>query len=177
MAFSFPDPALTPEFTGDNGITYQWDTTDEKWVVKGFSSQEDPRYVKTTGDDMTGPIKISDPSLITDNNHLATKGYVDAQVQIAIETEARAYKAYNGPVGPKGELYLGYMGGQRHTLNLSAVDLADQDRPDMASVNYMRIVGQGVNEVGVIEDGSYWLRGEATRLQLVEGLTYLFRFY
>ena len=174
---SFPDPNVYPEFTGENGITYSWDATDGKWVIKGFSTEEDPRYVKTTGDDMTGPIKLIDPSLITDDNHLVTKGYVDAQLQIAIETKARAYKAYDGPVGPKGEIYLGYMGGQRHTLNLSAVDLADQDRPDMASVNYMRIVGNGVNEVGVIEDGSYWLRSEPSRLQLVEGLTYLFRFY
>ena len=36
MAFQFPDPLVTPEFTGANGVTYQWDTTDEKWVIKGF---------------------------------------------------------------------------------------------------------------------------------------------
>ena len=37
MAFQFPDPSVTPEFTGANGITYSWDATDGKWVVKGFA--------------------------------------------------------------------------------------------------------------------------------------------
>ena len=32
MAFQFPDPSVTPEFTGANGITYSWDATDGKWV-------------------------------------------------------------------------------------------------------------------------------------------------
>ena len=39
MAFTFPDPTLTPEFEGDNGITYQWDSFDGKWVVKGFEAE------------------------------------------------------------------------------------------------------------------------------------------
>jgi len=36
MAFQFPDPSITPEFTGDNGITYIWDVDDKKWAVKAF---------------------------------------------------------------------------------------------------------------------------------------------
>ena len=39
MAFQFPDPNVTPEFTGANGITYSWDATDGKWVVKGFAAE------------------------------------------------------------------------------------------------------------------------------------------
>ena len=39
MAFQFPDPSVTPEFTGANGITYSWDATDGKWVVKGFAAE------------------------------------------------------------------------------------------------------------------------------------------
>ena len=39
MAFQFPDPSVTPEFTGANGITYTWDATDGKWVVKGFAAE------------------------------------------------------------------------------------------------------------------------------------------
>ena len=39
MAFQFPDPTVTPEFTGANGITYSWDATDGKWVVKGFAAE------------------------------------------------------------------------------------------------------------------------------------------
>ena len=34
---SFPDPNVYPEFTGENGITYSWDATDGKWVIKGCS--------------------------------------------------------------------------------------------------------------------------------------------
>ena len=34
MAFQFPDPQTTPEFTADNGITYAWDVDDSKWQVK-----------------------------------------------------------------------------------------------------------------------------------------------
>ena len=36
MAFQFPDPTETLEFTAANGITYSWGATDGKWVVKGF---------------------------------------------------------------------------------------------------------------------------------------------
>ena len=37
MAFNFPDPLVTPEFTAANGITYQWDNDGPgKWVVKSF---------------------------------------------------------------------------------------------------------------------------------------------
>ena len=37
MAFTFPNPNTTTEFTADNGITYSWDPIDGKWVVKGFA--------------------------------------------------------------------------------------------------------------------------------------------
>lgn len=37
---SFPDPNVYPEFTGENGITYSWDATDGKWVVKGFAVEQ-----------------------------------------------------------------------------------------------------------------------------------------
>ena len=40
MAFQFPDPNVTPEFTGDNGITYSWDATDGKWVTKSFGVEQ-----------------------------------------------------------------------------------------------------------------------------------------
>jgi len=38
MTFTFPNPQTTPEFTGDNGITYAWDTTDRKWQIKTFTT-------------------------------------------------------------------------------------------------------------------------------------------
>ena len=41
MAFQFPDPQTTPEFTADNGITYSWDVDDSKWQIKGFHADGD----------------------------------------------------------------------------------------------------------------------------------------
>ena len=43
MAFQFPDPQTTPEFTADNGITYAWDVDDSKWQVKTTAALEDIR--------------------------------------------------------------------------------------------------------------------------------------
>ena len=61
MAFQFPDPNITPEFTGANGITYAWDATDGKWVVKGFPipvDEECPSYTATAVNYVSG----SDPT-------------------------------------------------------------------------------------------------------------------
>ena len=43
MSFTFPDPNVTTEFTGDNGITYSWDAVDGKWQVKTTAALEDIR--------------------------------------------------------------------------------------------------------------------------------------
>ena len=43
MSFTFPDPTVTPEFTAANGITYSWDATDGKWVVKTTAAIDDIR--------------------------------------------------------------------------------------------------------------------------------------
>ena len=57
MAFQFPDPNSTSEFTGANGVVYSYDSTDGKWVVKSSPFQGD--YVKRTGgDEMEGPFKV-----------------------------------------------------------------------------------------------------------------------
>jgi len=40
MAFQFPDPDVTPEFQAPNGITYSWDATDGKWVIKSFAAED-----------------------------------------------------------------------------------------------------------------------------------------
>ena len=58
MAFQFPNPAVTPEFTGANGITYSWDATDSKWVVKSFSDADDIFYQE-------------DPPTLVENPNLA----------------------------------------------------------------------------------------------------------
>jgi hypothetical protein len=60
MAFQFPDPNVTPEFEGDNGITYVWDAADGKWSIKGFSADLDDRYVNEKGgDSMQGPLQVT----------------------------------------------------------------------------------------------------------------------
>ena len=58
MAFTFPDPNVTPEFTGPNAITYSWDDNDKKWVVK--TTGADGLYVKKAGDTMTGALVMDD---------------------------------------------------------------------------------------------------------------------
>jgi len=40
MPFTFPDPQVTSEFTGANGISYAWDADDSKWQVKTFKAEE-----------------------------------------------------------------------------------------------------------------------------------------
>jgi len=56
MAFQFPDPNVTAEFTGDNGITYSWDAIDGKWQIKRYAADFDDRYVNEKGGDtMEGP--------------------------------------------------------------------------------------------------------------------------
>jgi len=67
MAFQFPDPGVTPEFTGANGITYSWDADDSKWVVKGFpvpGAEDCPSYTAVavnyvSGSDPTKQIGVS----------------------------------------------------------------------------------------------------------------------
>ena len=114
---------------------------------------------------------------ITDNNHLVNKQYVDDKLQTVMETSARLYRSTDGPPGAKGQIYLGYLGGNRHVLNLSSTDLADQAKPDLNSLNYCRILGDGVDELGVLEDGTYFMRNEPSRLRLVEYESYLLRFF
>ena len=43
MAFTFPNPSVTSEFTADNGITYAWDPDDKKWQVKTSAAIDDIR--------------------------------------------------------------------------------------------------------------------------------------
>ena len=74
MAFTFPDPNLTPEFEGDNGITYQWDDVDDKWVVKGFSNDGD--YVKRAGDSMDGDLTMNYSDINLDAGEIIFKPIV-----------------------------------------------------------------------------------------------------
>ena len=81
MAFQFPDPQVTTEFTGANGITYSWDATDGKWVIKRYSADFDDRYVNETGDTMTGPLFMEDTNIGLQNGEIAfTRTGTDAEL-------------------------------------------------------------------------------------------------
>ena len=59
MPFQFPDPSITPLFTGSNGITYSWHVTDDKRVVKGFAVPDDcPKYTAIA----VNYVSVSDPT-------------------------------------------------------------------------------------------------------------------
>ena len=68
MSFTFPDPNVTTEFTGDNGITYSWDAVDGKWQIKRYAADFDDRYVNEEGGDtMEGQLIINGPRKAGDN--------------------------------------------------------------------------------------------------------------
>ena len=68
MAFQFPNPNTTPEFTAANGVVYAYDNTDGKWVVKSSPFQGD--YVQTGGDTMTGELTMDDADILMDNGNV-----------------------------------------------------------------------------------------------------------
>ena len=70
MAFNFPDPQTTPEFTADNGITYSWDVDDSKWQIKRYAADFDDRYVNEEGDTMTGDLVMDDADILMDNGDI-----------------------------------------------------------------------------------------------------------
>ena len=57
MAVQFPDPSVTQIFEGPNGVTYQWDEDDGKWIVKSTSVSNS--FVLKGGDTMQGDLSFS----------------------------------------------------------------------------------------------------------------------
>ena len=99
---SFPDPNVTPEFTGDNGITYSWDAIDGKWVVKRYAADFDDRYVnKEGGDSMQGPFHIEhNPNYtsVRDSRRISTLGLFSGSEGSALRlgtTRDRIYVSHN----------------------------------------------------------------------------------
>lgn len=89
MPYPFPDPAVTPEFEAENGITYVWGG--DKWVVKTFTSPTnyitpavaDTEYVRIDGTStMTGNLTttagVYGMNLFSNNKVVATQEYVTA---------------------------------------------------------------------------------------------------
>lgn len=89
MPYPFPDPAVTPEFEAENGVTYIWGG--DKWVVKTFTSPTDfitpaiadTEYVRIDGTStMTGNLTttagVYGMNLFSNNKAVATQEYVTA---------------------------------------------------------------------------------------------------
>ena len=57
MAVQFPDPNVTQIFEGPNGVTYQWDEDDGKWIVK--STAVSGSFVLKSGDSMQGNLSFA----------------------------------------------------------------------------------------------------------------------
>ena len=102
MAFQFPDPNVTPEFTGDNGITYSWDATDGKWVIKRYAADFDDRYVNEKGGDtmegqlvINGPRKAGDdpdnPDLVSSVKVLNIDNAQNSSLQLRHGNNAKVY--------------------------------------------------------------------------------------
>ena len=110
MAFQFPDPSVTPEFEGDNGITYAWDPVDEKWTIKGFSADLDDRYVnREGGDSMEGPLELTG---VDGNLKFGTAG---GKVISSDDTELAV-------INSGGVFYDGNISSERHVVNKGYVD-------------------------------------------------------
>ena len=110
MAFQFPDPNVTPEFEGDNGITYTWDATDGKWMIKGFSADLDDRYVnREGGDSMEGPLELTGAD---GNLKFGTAG---SKIVSSSDTELAV-------INSSGIFYDGNISSERHLVNKQYVD-------------------------------------------------------
>ena len=92
MAFTFPDPNVTPEFTGANDITYSWDAVDGKWQIKRYAADFDDRYVNEDGDVMTGSLLMDDASIAIDNGEITL-----TQSGTAAELDASYNNAHEDP--------------------------------------------------------------------------------
>ena len=124
MAFQFPDPSVTPEFTGANGITYIWDG--EAWSIKGFRADHDERYVnREGGDDMEGPLQITG-----NTPHLNLKN--GSQIQ-SDGTEIIT-------MGGSGGFYRGVINNDDHLINKKYVDDALEDLRTVGADYYDSLV-------------------------------------
>ena len=102
MAFQFPDPNFTSEFTGANGITYSWDAPDGKWVIKRYAADFDDRYVNEEGGDtmegqlvINGPRKAGDdpdnPDLVSSVKVLSIDNAQNSSLQLRHSGNAKVY--------------------------------------------------------------------------------------
>jgi hypothetical protein len=78
MAFDFPSSPVVDQVYTDNGVTYVWNGYG--WQT-GTGGSEIGLYVLKTGDTMSGPLSIPEP---TASAHAATKQYVDSAIAAAL---------------------------------------------------------------------------------------------
>ena len=94
MTFTFPNPADTTEFTGDNGITYAWDVDDRKWQIKTFNQG----YAR---DDIKEYVDKADQHLQLQIDELEQE--IDV---IAPRLDGAQYKYVDTPVVKPGEMHI-----------------------------------------------------------------------
>ena len=139
MAVQFPDPSVTPIFNGPNGVTYQWDEDDGKWIVKssGFSTD----YVsKTGGDTMDGPLNV-----------MGDREPNDDGVESTI-------KAYNIDSGRNGDLQLKRNGQTKIYCSGTGVTLQGNLKMNIEASTLKSSTNTDLfifNKSGVFYDGAY----------------------
>ena len=137
MAFVFPDPSTTPEFTAANGVVYAYDYTDGKWVVKSSPFQGD--YVKKTGGDiMDGPLLVmGDRSPNADGVESTIKAYNvdsgrDGDLQLKRNGQTKIYCSGTG-IAVQGNL----------KMNVEASTLKSSTNTDLMTFNKNGVFYEG----------------------------------
>ena len=95
--FNFPSPPAANQvvFNTDNHQHYRYNAAIGAWET--IQIELDPIYVNTEGDTITGPIEITDPSLIQQDNHLVNKRYVDDRVNNSLGQLTASHYIFKPP--------------------------------------------------------------------------------
>ena len=115
MSFIFPEDKA--DFTAANGITYSWDVTGEKWVVKSYKST-DGDFLPLTGGTLTGRTTINKVREDTNSIAFSIAGRIrnnDGAVEPDILL--KSYQRNEADTQPDYLAYYGSGGGANEVLN------------------------------------------------------------
>ena len=154
MAFVFPDPNTTPEFTAANGVVYAYDNTDGKWVVKSSPFQGD--YVKKTGGDMMqGPLSV-----------MGDRSPNDDGIESTI-------KAYNVDSGRNGDLQLKRNGDTKIWCSTNGITVQGALKMNVEGSKLKSSTNTDLfsfNKNGVFYEGAYTAEGHIATKQNVDSV-------
>ena len=159
----------------DLGAEYAFGSATDRGVIPdiGDNSQQpgtlDDRYVNKAGDEMTGPVEVLDPTVITDDNHLVNKGYVDEQIDelvgllggIGSSNKAGVFTwQASGAISPGGWQFEGRTNPDYQYSGLNQINISKVDKAG----NTWSVADFPVDEVLRIEDESdgHFLEGHVT---------------